>query len=166
MNFTFTAFDWILSGLILIFAFSGLAKGFANNVLGKLAFILGVVFACLFYAKIAVVFFKGTESVALKNALSFLLIFIAVFLIVKIVQGIISKIFAWQPLKSLDRTLGFFFGIIEGLAVVWLILFLLSIQPFFSAENLIRGSFYQNLINNFMEKSGAVISVEEAISNV
>ncbi len=46
------------------------------------------------------------------------------------------------------------------------ILFLLSIQPFFSAENLVNGSFYQNLLNNFMNKSDSGISIEEVISNV
>lgn len=162
----FTVVDWIFSIMILIFAFSGLIRGFVDNVFGKLAFILGILFACLFYVNISVAVFKGIENVVLKNVLSFLLIFVVVFLVVKIVQGIISKIFTWQPLKSLDKTLGFFFGIIEGFAVVWLILFLLSIQPFFSAENLVSNSFYQNLINSFMTKNNVNISIEEVLSDV
>ena len=61
---------------------------------------------------------------------------------------IIAKVFEWSILKSLDRTLGFIFGIVEGLAVVCLIIFLLTSQPFFNPENILNGSFYYNIANS------------------
>ena len=48
-------------------------------------------------------------------------------MIVKIIQAIISKIFEWNILKSLDRTLGFFFGILEGFVIVGLFVFLFEL---------------------------------------
>ena len=163
---SFTVIDWIFSGLILILAFSGLIKGFVNSILGKLALILGILFACLFYDKVSAKVFHGINNVTLQNVLSFLLIFVVVFLIIKIFQELISKVFTWQPLKSLDKTLGFVFGIVEGLAVVWLILFLLQVQPFFSAEPLTDGSFYKNMISSLLKTGNTGIYVKEVLSNV
>ena len=54
----------------------------------------------------------------------------------------------------------------EGLAVVWLILFLLQVQPFFSAEPLTDGSFYKNMISSLLKTGNTGISVKEVLSNV
>ena len=61
---------------------------------------------------------------------------------------IVAKVFEWSILKSLDRTLGFIFGIVEGLALVCLIVFLLSAQPFFNTQTIFDGSFYYNIIQS------------------
>lgn len=163
---SFTVIDWIFSVLIVLLAFNGLFKGFIENVFGKLALILGILFACMFYKKAVESLFKGINNPTLQNILAFLLVFVVVFLLVKILQMIIGKLFSWQPLKSLDRTLGFCFGIVEGLAVVWLIIFLLTIQPFFNADSLISGSFFAGLINSFLSGNNTDIYIQEVISNV
>ena len=82
-----------------------------------------------------------------EKVLGFISVFVIVFLIIKIIQVIISKLFSFSILKSLDRTLGFFFGIVEGFALVALIIFVLNIQPFFHANRLLEGSFYSNITN-------------------
>ena len=149
----FTTIDWIFSIMILIFAISGLIKGFIDNVFGKIAFIAGIIFAWIFYKDIATGLLKDVKVVYAANILAFLLIFVVVFLIIKLVQMIVSRIFQWSILKSLDRTLGFIFGIVEGAAVVCLIIFLLSTQPFFPAQNLFDGSFYYNLVTSLFNST-------------
>ena len=71
---SFIVIDWIFSGLILILAFSGLIKGFVNSILGKLALILGILFACLFYDKVSAKVFHGINNVTMQNVLAFLLV--------------------------------------------------------------------------------------------
>jgi membrane protein required for colicin V production len=66
---------------------------------------------------------------------------------------IVAKVFEWSILKSLDRTLGFIFGIVEGGAVVCLVIFLLTAQPFFSTQALFDGSFYYNLVNGLFQST-------------
>jgi len=146
----FAIIDWIFSILILIFAIAGLIKGFIDNVFGKLALILGIFIAYLFYNDIAVNVLRDIKSTLLAKILSFLLIFVVVFLIVKLIQILVSKIFQWEILKSLDRTLGFFFGLVEGAAIVCLLILLLNAQPFFDTKNLFEGSFYYNLVSSFL----------------
>ena len=59
---SFTVIDWIFSVLIVLLAFNGLFKGFIENVFGKLALILGILFACMFYKKVVESLFKAKYS--------------------------------------------------------------------------------------------------------
>ena len=143
---TFVTIDWIFSIIILIFAISGVIKGFIDNVFGKIAFVAGILLAYLFYKDIATGLLKDIKIPVAANVIAFLLIFVVTFLVIKIIQMIVAKVFEWSILKSLDRTLGFIFGIVEGLALVCLIVFLLSAQPFFNTQTIFDGSFYYNII--------------------
>ncbi len=157
---TFTVIDWIFGIVILTFAIVGLIKGFVENVFGKLSWILGIILACIFYDDAGNLVLSSINNTILRNILSFLIVFIVVFLIVKLAQVIVAKIFEGKILKSLDRTLGFFFGAAEGLAITGLSIFLLSVQPFFSVENLFDGSFFYSIFGVILEKG------QEGLSNV
>ena len=140
--FSFAIIDWIFAGIVLIFAVIGVIKGFIDNIFGKLAVILGMLLAYIFYKKTGEVVLKSMNAGALRDLLSFLLIFIVVFLTIKIIQMIVSKIFEFSILKSLDRTLGFFFGALEGLCIVGFMIFILQIQPFIPIQGLFNDSFF------------------------
>lgn len=147
---SFTIIDWVFSLIILAFAIGGIIKGFIDNIFGKLALVLGIFIAILFYKNIAVLLLKDIKFPFAANIIAFLLIFVVVFLIVKIIQMIVSKVFEWSILKSLDRTLGFFFGIVEGAVVICLIILLLDAQPFINVNSLFDGSFYYNLVSTLL----------------
>ncbi len=144
---TFVIVDWIFAIIILIFAITGIIKGFIDNVFGKVAFVAGIIFAILFYKEVAVGLLKDIKIPYAANIIAFLLIFVVIFLVIKIIQMIISKIFQWSILKSLDRTLGFLFGIVEGAAVVILLIFILKAQPFFDLNQFFEGSFFSKIVD-------------------
>lgn len=147
---SFSVLDYIFFIIILVFAFAALIKGFINELFGKASWILGILCGVIFYADLAVYFEQKIESSALRNVLSFLILFIVVFLVLKIIGAIISKLFELNILKSLDRALGLFFGLVEGCAIVGFIIFIISIQPFFDPLPLLNSSFcfgiYQKII--------------------
>ena len=144
----FAIIDWIFSIVILLFAISGIIKGFIDNIFGKIAFVAGILLAYFFYKDVATGLLKDIKVPVAANIIAFLLIFVVTFLVIKIVQMIVAKVFEWSILKSLDRTLGFIFGIVEGAAVVCLVVFLLNAQPFFDTKGLFEGSFYYNIIQS------------------
>lgn len=156
---SFTVIDWIFSLIILGFAISGVIKGFIDNVFGKIALIAGIVLGYVFYKDIAESLLKDINVPYAANIIAFLLIFVVTFLVIKIIQMIVAKVFEWSILKSLDRTLGFFFGIIEGAAVVSLFIFILTAQPFFSVQPLFDGSFYYNLVTSLFNSTKEEIGV-------
>lgn len=155
----FAVIDWVFSGIIILFAIGGVIKGFIDNVFGKIAFIAGIILAYLFYKDIANGLLKDIKVEFAAKIISFLLIFVVVFLVIKIIQMIVAKVFEWSVLKSLDRTLGFIFGLVEGGAVVCLIIFLLTAQPFFNSMTILDGSFYYNIVNSLFH------STKEEIGN-
>lgn len=156
---TFTIVDWVFSSIILIFAIGGVIKGFIDNVFGKIAFVAGILLGYLFYKDIAVTLLKDVKVPFAANVIAFLLIFVVTFLVIKIVQMIIAKVFEWSILKSLDRTLGFIFGIVEGAALVCLLIFLLTAQPFFDVRPIFEDSFYVNVVTSLFN------STKEEIGN-
>lgn len=152
---SFTVIDWIFSIIIVAFAVTALAKGFIESIFNKLSWILGIIAAIFLYKSVAINILKSVQNPLLANVLGFILVFVVVFIIVKLVQTVMERIFQFQILKSLDRVLGFAFGIIEGAAVVVLLIFLLDAQPFFNTQNLFNGSFYYALVSSmFMNKRG------------
>ena len=81
----------------------------------------------------------------------FSLIFVIVFLIVCIIQQLVAKAFSGEIMKGLDRTLGLFLGIIEGLVIVAFVIVVLSIQPWFNVEQLYEGSLFYKLLANLLK---------------
>ncbi len=150
---SFTVVDWVFSGIILVFAISGIVKGFIDNVFGKIAFVAGIILGFLFYKDIATGLLKDIKVPYAANIISFLLIFVVTFIIIKVVQMIVAKLFQWSILKSLDRTLGFIFGMVEGAAVVCIIIFLLTAQPFFNSMTILDGSFFYNLASSLFNST-------------
>ena len=155
----FVIIDWIFSLIILIFAISGVIKGFIDNVFGKIAFVAGILLAYLFYKDIATGLLKDVRIPVAANVIAFLLIFVVTYLVIKLIQMIVAKVFEWSILKSLDRTLGFLFGIVEGLAVICLVIFLLTAQPFINVQPIFDGSFFYNLVTSVFN------STKEEIGN-
>lgn len=145
---SFTVIDWVFGIIILAFALTSLVKGFIESVFNKLSWILGLIAAFILYKDVSVKFFNNIENPTISRIVSFVILFILVFLIVKLVQTIMERIFEMNILNSLDRVLGFAFGIIEGCAVVGLIIFLLYYQPFFSVEKIFDGSFFYGIFYN------------------
>jgi membrane protein required for colicin V production len=68
--------------------------------------------------------------------------------VVKIVQSLIGNIFDNKILGPLNHTLGFMFGIVEGLVIVGLILFLLTTQNLFNAGGILSGSFFNGIFQS------------------
>ena len=142
----FTLTDVIFLVIILIFAVIATAKGFINAIFGKLCWILGIIFAFLFYKKLTGYMKELVHNETVSSILCFVLIFVVVFLIVKIIQTLLSKLFDGEIMKGLDRSLGFFFGLLEGFVVVFVFVFILMNQPWFDCSKIFEGSFFVKLI--------------------
>lgn len=152
---SFVAVDYLFAMIILIFAIISLNKGFVSEVFGKAAWVLGVICGVFFYKDVAQSLKSKLTNELVCNVLSFLIIFVVIFLIVKLCEYILARIFELSILRSLDRGLGLIFGIVEGFAVVCLVIFVLSVQPFFNVENLFEGSFFAGLMHMVLNSAAA-----------
>ncbi len=151
MNLSFL--DLFFLAVVLLFAIIALIRGVWNELLDKAAIFLGVWFAILFYARLALLFNAKIKSNLLCCIIAFLSIFVVVFLLVKIIQHIVSPFLQNDLLGPLNHTLGFAFGVLEGLAVVVLLVMLLNALPWKEIRELLDGSVVYRFIKYIDEKT-------------
>jgi membrane protein required for colicin V production len=136
--------DIIFLIIIAIFALRCALRGIVGEIMSIAALILGILAAIFFFRKTAELI-RGKfipDVKALPEIVAFIAVFIIVFAVIKILEIILKDIIERIRLGGPDRFLGFFLGIAEGLVIVCLLLFLITIQPFVEPDLLLEGSLF------------------------
>ena len=166
MVLNLTTIDYISSAVILILSFRGVYKGFVSELLSMASIILGVGAAVLFSG----VFTDSLEKVWGKSnwnfIVAFLIIFLLVYIIAKIFEGLLHRLFEALHLEKLDRVLGFFLGVGEGILVITIVLFVLMWQPIFDSTSLIQNSLFAQLLLPLMPPPSSIPVPKVNINNV
>ena len=113
------------------------------------AYVLGVAAAVpVSNARCLPIPYLGTT--ALTRVAAFLIIFIAVTIIAKIIERILKNILENLNLGGLDRILGLVFGLVEGILVVSVVVFLVRVQPFFDLQDFLASSKIASLLSGII----------------
>lgn len=145
---SFAVIDFIFAIIVVITLIGGFARGFVENVLNKLGWIFAVILSAMFYEQMAFKLKAYISNDFLSKLAGFFIIFAIVFLVIMILKVILSKLFSGTILGGLDKALGGLFGVVEGIAISFIIIFLLELQPIFDVSPLLRGSFFASLMNS------------------
>jgi len=147
-----TIIDIVFLVIIAIFALRCSLRGIVGELMSLAALVLGLLAAIFFFRKTAEMI-RGKfipDVKALPEIVSFVAIFIAVFAVIKILETILKDIIEGIKLGGVDRFLGFFFGIAEGLVVTCLLLFLINVQTFVEPEQILEGSLLAEILMPFI----------------
>ncbi|OGF31646.1 hypothetical protein A2533_04125 [Candidatus Falkowbacteria bacterium RIFOXYD2_FULL_35_9] len=121
--------DYILIGVILIFAIWGFKQGFLQVVGSMVGLVVAVVLAGKYYLLLGS--FLGGNN--LSNFFAFLLIFSLILKIMSLLFwgfGKVFEIIAIIPfLKTFERLLGSVLGIVQGILVLSVVIYFLSKYP-------------------------------------
>jgi membrane protein required for colicin V production len=163
----FAGIDIIFLVLIGISFLRCAVRGFISELLSMAALILGLLFAIFFFkngAHLIREWFMPNVKVV-PEIIAFVALFIVIYIMVKVIEITLKNIIEGIRLGGLDRLLGALFGIIEGIVVVCLILFLLSIQPFFNSEPILEKSIFATFLLPFIfgEKKEVVETLEALV---
>lgn len=158
----FNVIDIFFILIILICAVIAAAKGFVKEIFNKVSWIAGIIIGCLFAKKLQPYLVSFVKSDFLALLVSFLLIFAIVFLIIQIIKTIIGHAFEGDIMKGLDKSLGFFLGIVEGLALVMFIIIIVSSQTIVPVDGIFDNSFFYNLIKPLVPNTTTIIPKEFA----
>ena len=145
---SFSVIDYIFLGLLGLFMIRCYLKGFVSELLSMAAIVLGLL-ASLFFFKNGAVFIRERFHLDMKvipEILAFIALFIIVFLIIKLFEILLKGVIEGVKLKGADHFIGIIFGFVEGVVVISLILFLLSIQPLFNPSALLNNSFFAKIL--------------------
>lgn len=154
---TFNFLDIVFCIIILFIAIHGTVNGFVKEFFSKVALVLGVFVSVLFYAKLTPYINRYMNSDFVSQILSFILIFVLVYLLVRLIQHFVGSFFSGDILKGLDRALGFFFGIAEGLLLVCVVLIVFYAQPWFDISHLLTDSFFHSLLKNILAEPISIV---------
>ena len=144
--------DIVFLIIIAIFALRCALRGIIGELMSMAALVLGILAAIFFFRKTAELI-RGKfipDVKALPEIVAFIAVFIIVFAVIKILETILRDIIERIKLEGPDRFLGFFLGIAEGLVIVCLLLFLITVQPFVEPNLLLEGSFLADLLMPFI----------------
>lgn len=142
--------DLVFFVVVATFAIIACFKGFVDELFDRGAPLIAVWFAIFGYKVLAVKLLPYVHFPILANIFGFLLVFILVFLIIKVIQQVVGKLFEGKILGQLNRLLGFAFGIVEGLAIVAIVLIILTMQPWFDVKPLLTGSIFYRMFQMFL----------------
>lgn len=120
--------DIIFLSLIIISSLRGAFRGMVQELISLAALFISLLLAAVFYP-------DGTQWIQDRSSLgesatliSFICIFAAAFIFFKLLQKAIVYLINETPFESVDKLLGFFFGLLEGLLICFLIVYLMDFQ--------------------------------------
>ncbi|MDR2370650.1 MAG: CvpA family protein [Treponema sp.] len=146
--------DIIFAALIVLFTIRCYLRGFIRELLLTAGVVLGLLASFLLYKNGAVFirsrFMPDLKIIIISEILAFAAIFLVVFISMKILERIFRDIIQGVQLGGVDRILGIFFGLAEGIVVVCLFLFVMSVQPLFNAEQVFGESLFARILLPFI----------------
>ena len=144
--------DIVFIVLILLMVAHGFVKGFVQELFSWAALVLSIwVAVLLFPAGGAFIRTKIMENVrVVPELLAFIAILLLGMIIIKLLGHVLRDVVEGANLGGVNKFLGAIFGLIEGLAITLLILFVLSVQPLFDASALTGESVFREFLFPFL----------------
>lgn len=140
--------DIIFIALILILVIRCALRGFIEELMSMASVVAGVLSAVFFYKRGgAFIRERYLENLGIiPEVLAFILLFFIPFVGIRILEHVIKDIVARVNLGGFDRFLGIIFGLIEGIALISLVLFVIDVQPLFDKNLLLEKSFFAHFL--------------------
>jgi membrane protein required for colicin V production len=110
--------DWLSIALLSAFGITGFFNGFIKEVFSAAAWIISLSVAWFYGPLLFPILEAHIETVEIVKALSFLILFLSFFLLLKFIGSTFSKISSVIGLKTVDRILGLCFGVLKVTAVL------------------------------------------------
>jgi membrane protein required for colicin V production len=145
--------DYIFIFLILLMIVHGYIKGFIEELFSWAALILAIWAAVLLNpAAAAFIRQKVMQNVrVVPEILGFAAVFILVMIVIKFLEKILKDVIAGANLGTVNKILGAVFGLIEGFAFVVLVIFVISVQPFFNPSKILGNSVFAQIMLPFIK---------------
>ncbi len=155
--------DIIFGVIVFVAIIRCIYRGFIAEMLSVAALLLGIAAAVLFARPLSKLLETYTDIESASVVIAFLALFLLVYIIVKISEGLIHRLFETLHLERLDRALGLFLGIIEGVLLCACVVFILSAQPFINVDGLLETSIFVDFILRLFPGNAIFLTPEEVL---
>jgi membrane protein required for colicin V production len=156
---TITGIDIVFIIVLLITVVRALVRGFVHEFMSMAAIILGIVTAVLLSGVVAVKIAPYIGNTTWTQVVAFLGLFLAVYIVVKIFESALNRLVERINLDSLDRALGFFLGMAEGLVLIFIIILIMRVQPFVDLTSVIDHSAFARVLLPLMPYASRMLKL-------
>ncbi len=129
-NITLTIVDIISIAIIVIMALRVTFKGFVAEFMSKAGILVGLIAALMFTNVVSPLIDEQLGLGTWSNLVAFIALFIAGFVVMKLLSMALTGIMESLHLTFIDNILGFAFGAVEGAIIVSFLVFALNLQTF------------------------------------
>ena len=137
--------DWVLIALFVIGALWGLRSGLIDAVFNAIAIYVALVLGAQFASRVLGVFTDSVENEALSKAIGYVIIFVGVFVVARVLAHFTRQVFRSLTVEWVDKAGGALLGIVAGLLLAGGLMAVLARYSYVideSAEE--NGSFFDN----------------------
>jgi membrane protein required for colicin V production len=120
--------DYCIIAVLVLSVLMGLWRGFIGEVLALACWVAAFWVAWLFGPRLAASF-TAVDTPSVRLLLGYAICFIAVLIAGALVSFLMRKLISGSGLSGSDRLLGMVFGLLRGLALVTLLVFILGFTP-------------------------------------
>ena len=121
MNFA----DLLFLLIALFFVIKGFFRGFISEFMSMAALIAGLATALVFQNQVSVLLKDMIKSDTFRPLVAFFLIFIGTYILIKLLELMLHNAIEAIKMNSLDRLLGFVWGLFETSVIILIVVFLI-----------------------------------------
>ena len=121
--------DIILAGIMLLSGLLALMRGFTREVLSLIAWVVAFWVAYQFCIPASSLLEGHISTPTVRYVVAFVALLVLSLLVTGLINFFISKLIDKTGLSGTDRMLGVLFGVIRGVAIVGVIVFLAGLTP-------------------------------------
>ncbi len=124
--------NWFDYGVLIVLAVSGLislTRGFVREALALAAWAIAIWVAISFSKTLAVMLEPFITTPSIRLVAAFMLLFVASLLVVAVINHLLVKLVKTSGLTGTDRAIGMLFGILRGVFIVGILVFLAGLTP-------------------------------------
>lgn len=121
--------DWVLAAALVLSIAIGIWRGFTREMLGLASWILSILAALWFAPTLAPLFAPYIETPSIRLASAYATLFVAGLVTGALVTAIVSSLVRQSPLSGVDRAIGAGFGLVRGLLLATVLVWLVGQTP-------------------------------------
>ncbi len=126
--------DVIIVFVIILSAFFSLLRGFVKEAISLTTWVVAIWLAATFASQLADVLPVNIESVAVRQAIGFAVLFILTLMMGALINKLVSQLVNKTGLSGADRIFGVAFGVLRGGLIVLIFVVISTMTPLPEAQ--------------------------------
>ena len=147
MNFA----DLLFLLIAVFFVIKGFFRGFISEFMSMAALIVGLLAALVFQNQVAALLKEMIKNDTLRPLAAFFLIFLGTYIIIKLLELMLHNAIEAIKMNSLDRLLGFVWGLLETSVIILIVVYLIYSLKFKAGMSFLEESVVAQYARDFLK---------------